>query len=213
MSEYFDYYIGYKQNDKIYPLGPYNAKGELLPAYEHSSSFGYGLPELIDNVLLRENASDSLIEEEIIGNYGNLRDENDTHENGLYWTYADDLFEMCNHGDYIKSGYFLLDDIRIYKQNGNSTQDVDIFYDKLDSDEYAMRLQNELIFGPPLHKKDECNNDITDHSIRDYGYFAYADYYSKEYIFSKINAIIEVLIGDFYTIPEDAKLVVIMTRG
>ena len=120
---------------------------------------------------------------------------------------------MCNHGDYIKSGYFLLDDIKIYKQNGNSTQDVDIFYDKLDSDEYAMRLQNELIFGPPLHKKDECNNDITDHSIRDYGYFAYADYYSKEYIFSKINAIIEVLVGDFYTIPEDAKLVVIMTRG
>ena len=171
------------------------------------------MPELIDNVLLRENASDSLIEEEIIGNYGNLRDENDTHENGLYWTYADDLFEMCNHGDYIKSGYFLLDDIRIYKQNGNSTRDVDIFYDKLDSDEYAMRLQNELIFGPPLHKKDECNNDITDHSIRDYGYFAYADYYSKEYIFSKINAIIEVLVGDFYTIPEDAKLVVIMTRG
>ena len=38
MSYYYNYYIGYKKDNKIYPLGPYDCNGNLKPVISKSSS-------------------------------------------------------------------------------------------------------------------------------------------------------------------------------
>ena len=45
MSYYYNYYVGYKKDGKIYPWGPYNANGKLEPMVSRSRSFASDLHE------------------------------------------------------------------------------------------------------------------------------------------------------------------------
>ena len=68
MSYYYNYYIGYMSNDKIYPLGPYSATGKLRPAVCKSSSFASDLHD--DLYYVQDNMiSDELRKELSYKNY------------------------------------------------------------------------------------------------------------------------------------------------
>lgn len=164
MSWYASYYIGERKKDgKIYPLKNFDETGNFYPVFTRSRSFASDLYE--DMAPLRqEDMSDEL-------------KKWFSSEDGADYRIINE--RDLGSDDYIKRGYYLIDDVKEYL-NGNP-DDFDGFYRKLDPITYAERFRNEQVFGAPQHEEDEFGNDVTPPPISDYMYFTYADIYSREY--------------------------------
>lgn len=196
MSYYYNYYIGYKTPDnKIYPIGPFDAKGNIHSALTRSRSFASNLHDEFYYI------NEKSITNELIDALGYAWEgEEKKFEHGKFLP----LSELPN-GSFIKDGYFLIEDVMHYNETGEAD-----FYDCIPKEVYAAKLQNEITLGPPLPETDEFDQNVTPKSCRDYMYFAYPDTESKEYEACVIRLAAEVF---EFAIPKDATMVIIETEG
>lgn len=206
MSYYYDYYIGYRKKgedeDIVYPLGPYDYQGKLKSVLCKSRSFASDLHEDFTRI------SNDKVTKELL----NALEWEDTKGAIIKYLSVKDL----GSSDFIKTGYFLIKDIETYYKYKDecSIGDLDIFYDKLTPELYALKMQNELAFNvqeAPITKDDE-GYEVETHLCRDYAFFSYPDYSSKEYeIFVIKNALSVYDTYDYKT--EDIEFVIIETEG
>ena len=199
MSYYYSYYVGYEHEGKIYPLGPYDCFGVLRPAVERSRSFASDLHELFSDVK-EENISEELRKEFEWEDWDGKKRFN---------------VKVCRIEDlptdsFIKSGYFLIEDVKSYEM-GN-TGAWEIFYDRLSPQVYVAMLMNEMCLGKPEPVKDDFEEEYQPKSASDYMFFAYPDYYSKEYEASLIISVADGL-ESYGKMPQGAKLVALETEG
>ena len=169
MSYYYSYYIGYKKDGKIYPWGPYNAKGKLEPVISRSRSFASSLYENFH--LVREKQ----VSEELRKEFEYEDDWTETKQIDVKYLLEKEL----PTGSYIKTGYFLIKDVEAYK---NNKYNFEGFFDVVSPEIYAAKLQHEMIFGKNQPKVDvEEGYEYTEPNASDYMYYAYPDYNTEEY--------------------------------
>lgn len=199
MSYYYNYYIGYKHDGKIYPLGPYDGNGRLQMVVSKSRSFASDLHEEF-----------WFVKEDMVSD--ELRKEFE-HENWKGEKSVDVKYCPINDlpdGSFIKKGYFLISDVIRYEE---SDEHEDLFYEKLTPVAYAAKSHNELIFGKPQPEKDIEGNEFEVHSASDYMYYAYPDYNSKEFEAFMIKQVAYSL-GEYNrSLPEGYELVALETEG
>ena len=196
MSWYYNYYLGYKGKDGLYyPAGPYDKDGNLICVLLRSQSFASDLHN--DFIMLPSDMMSPELREEF-----SFKD----CDSIIYDTVKYLKFSDLPKGSFIKTGYFLCDDVVQYEKD---PYDFDGFYDALSSTVYAEKLKNEAILGPPPKMTDEEGFDITDHSCRDYMYYAYPDYQSREYEAHMIRLALD-MVSDF---SKSGDYVVLMTEG
>ena len=198
MSYYYDYYVGYKKDGKIYPLGPYDSMGKLRPALSRSRSFASDLYNEFYPIKEAE------ISDELRARFESEDWNGKLKLNATYLTESD-LSEL--NSNYIKSGYFLISDVESYEKDGYTW---DIFYDKITPQVYAAKLQHELTFGKNQPQKDIEGNEYTEPNASDYMYYAYPDFNSKEYEVSVLKSMIEIL--RTYELKVD-EYVIILSEG
>ena len=169
MSYYYSYYIGYKKDGKIYPWGPYNAKGKLEPVISRSRSFASSLYENFH--LVREKQ----VSEELRKEFEYEDDWTETKQIDVKYLLEKEL----PTGSYIKTGYFLIKDVEAYK---NNKYNFEGFFDVISPEIYAAKLQHEMVFGKNQPKVDiEEGYEYTEPNASDYMYYAYPDYNTEEY--------------------------------
>lgn len=199
MSYYYNYYAGYEHDNKIYPLGPYNASGRIKPIISKSRSFASELHQ----------------------SFRPIREEEITDELRKDFECEDWDGKRCvpvkvlpvrdlPKTDFVKTGYFLIKDVEAYEKDEDG--DFEGFWDRLSPQVYAAKLEKELKFGQNKPQKDECGNEYTEHNASEYMFYAYPDYDCEEYesfmILSGIN-----MLNDYQGVPEGAKLIVLETEG
>jgi len=192
MSWYYNYYIGCEKEGKLYPVGPYDANGNLHAVLERSKSFASDLHEEFRNIP-KEMMSEELKKEFQVG------------EDGYGYLSYLPISELPS-SDFIKRGYFLIEDVQRY-QSG----DDDVFYDSLSPEVYAARLLSETRLGPPRAQLDEAGEEYVPHSVADYMYFAYPDEFCPEYEAHVIKCALAPY--EYSKIMENAKPVVILSQG
>ena len=200
MSYYYNYTIGYMHEDKIYPLGPYNSFGKLKDVISKSRSFASDLHYSFWHIP-EEMISDELRKE---FEYEDWKGEKQIEVKYLPVT-------ELPEGSFIKTGYFLIEDVEQYEQEHGDS--YDLFYDHLSPTVYAAKAQNEARFGSPEKQVDEEGGDITPHSASEYMYYAYPDFNSKEYEAFQLRAAAEMLKEYGRPMPDGAVLVVLETEG
>lgn len=200
MSYYYQYYIGYEDLSSgiIYPYGPYNCKGELKPVVEKSRSFASDLHN--DFVYVPDACISTELREKF------------EYENYLGVKQVDVKylrFEDLPNEDYIKKGYFLIDDVQAWEQGGDDS----LFYSMITPQIYAEKMRNELTFGKNQPKKDENGEEYTEPNASDYMYYAAYDPTSKEYEVFLIKEAVSML-WDYDFFKDDNKRIVILeTEG
>lgn len=198
MSWYVNYYLGIMDLEgKIRPLGPFNSDGELCCIRSTSRSFTTELHERF-NIIQAQQYTDELRKH---FKYDTAEDS----ETSRFFGYLE--IDKLPKGSYIKRGYFLLEQVNEYLE----TEDSD-FWNVLTPQQYALKLDNELKFGPPKPKKDEYGEEITEHSCADYTYFAYPEYQSEEYESELLRTVAYILKDDYY-LKKGEKIVAIKTEG
>ena len=199
MSYYYNYYIGYEHDGKIYPLGPYDCNNKIRDAISKSRSFASNLHD--DFCSVPEN----MISDELRKEF-EYEDWNGNKTVDVKYLPISELPE----GSFIKRGYFLISDVKAYEENDDT---FDLFYENLNPTLYAAKLQNELTFGKPGPKKDCEGEEYTEPSASDFMYYAYPDYNCKEYEAHIIRTFANSL-GDYNSsLPKGYKLVVLETEG
>ena len=204
MSWYYSYYAGFKnKNNMLYPLGMVDYKRQMHPIISKSRSFASDLHEEFWRI---DNEGITLSDEFIKA----IRSEFDYMEDEEFdTTYVSYLPLKDLHYKRIeKRGYFLIEDINRYLKDGYIE---DGFYDYLTPEVYAMKMENELKFGPPQPTKDCEGYEYTPRSAREYSYFVYIDPNSVEY---ETNQLLDAMeIYEFTKIPEDAEKVFVLIEG
>ena len=205
MSWYTSFYIGIQNKDgKIKPLGPYDNEGKLKCVRETSRSF---TTDLKDDFYPIE---DNMITEELKKEFEWLFQDED-YGCRQYFGYLP--LKNLPSSDYIKSGYFLLEDINDYlAYKEGKLDDYDGFYEYLSSAQYAIKLENELKFGKPESKKDCEGYEITQHSCSEYAYFAYPDYESVQYEATLLRTVAYML-RETWDLADGEQIVIIKTEG
>ena len=191
MSWYYSYYIGRKNNEKTDVIGVFDNNGKVHSALERSRSFASSLHELFE----RYHGEDYKELEEKLGGYISILPYKDLPK-----------------GSFVKSGYFLIEDVEKYLKDEDTW---DIFYDHISPQVYAEKLKTECLLGRPSHVKlgkegVELETEEDTRSCRDYMYFAYPDYSSKEYEAFIIREVVEML--EPYNFEKD-DVVIILSEG
>ena len=200
MSYYYNYYIGYMSEEKVYPLGPYNCKGKLKDVISRSASFASDLHE--DFFYLKDDMISDELRKEF--SYTNWNDEV-VMQKVKYLP-----VEALPKGSAIKRGYFLIEDVKNYEDDPDS---FDGFYDYLNPTVYSAMANNEVRFGKPEPVKDSCGEEYYPKSASDYMYYAYEDWHSKEYE-ADILRTVAYMLGEYdYDLPKGYKLVILETEG
>ena len=200
MSYYYTYYLGYKHNGKIYPLGPYDCFGKLRDVINRSRSFASDLHERF-SIVKEEEISDELRKE---FEYTDWNGEKNIELRKL-------ALDALPSGEYIRKGYALIEDVKEYEEA--ETGDTDgLFCDFLTPTVYAAMAINEKTFGKPPEREDCEGNKYIPNSASDYMYYAYPDYRSESYeafILRTAAASYE------YTdeMPDDAEIVILLSEG
>jgi len=198
MSYYYDYYIGYKSGDKMYPFGPYNSLGELKAVISRSRRFASDL----------HNEFYPIDDNEVSDELREVFEYEDWNGNRVVNVKVLAIDELPK-GSYIKKGYFLNEDVQRYEDLGI---DFDGFYDSVSPVIYASMAQNEARFGKPDRRKNDYDEWYYPHSASDYMYYAYPDYESKEYEAEVIRTVAYML-NDYTELPKDARLFALETEG
>ena len=199
MSYYYDYYIGYidKKDNKIYPYGPYTRedKKDLASVISYSRSFNYDFSELFYEI------PEDMYSDELMAS----NDFKDIYEEKYCVNPKYCKVSELPEGDYIKTGYFLIEDVMKYLED----RDSDVFYNKLDPITYNGMVASELQFGRPGKKLDDYGDEYIPHSAGDYMYFAYPDYNCVEYRAFMIRIILSSMSG----YDNSKEFVIIETEG
>ena len=200
MSYYFNYYVGVIDKEgKIKPYGPYDANGKLHPILCRSRSFASHLYDDF-NKIKDEQITDELRKE---FEYEDYRGEKTCEVKYL------PVKELPN-GSYIKSGYFLIDDIKEW-ENSEDIIDFEGFYNMISPTIYAEKLRYEMQFGKNIPYENEDGIEVCDYNASDYMFYSIPDYSSKEYEADIIRQVCYML--DEYELPKEYKLVVLETEG
>lgn len=200
MSYYYEYYVGYEdtQTGIIYPYGPYTSEGKLKPIVEKSRSFASDLHNSfsrIDNGYISKELRKEF-------EYEDWQGEKQIDVKYLY-------FEDLPNSDYIKKGYFLIEDVQAYEQGGCD----DLFYHIISPIVYAEKMRNELTFGKNQPKKDIEGEEYTEPNASDYMYYAVPDYNCKEYEISQIKEAINMLYDYDFFEDNNKRIVILETEG
>ena len=198
MSYYYQYYIGYMENGKIYPYGPYTSERKLKPIVEKSRSFASDLHEYFVNV------AEVQISEELRNEFG-YKDWQGIESVSVKYL----LYENLPNGDYIVKGYFPIDDVQAWEQG----DDDSLFYNVINPIVYAAMAKNEIIFGKNQPKKDAEGNEYTKPNASEYMYYAAPQYNSKEYEAFQIRAVINMLYDYDFFADDTKKIVILETEG
>lgn len=199
MSYYYNYYIGYKKDNKIYPLGPYDCNGNLKPVISKSSSYASDLHKYFHDIEEQEASNPLKFEFEFTGC---------NNEKILNVQYL--LENELPSKDFIKKGYFLIDDIKYLSHFTDYIYDFEGFYNMITPEVYAAKLQHEITFGKNLPKKDIEDYEYSEPNASDYMYYAYPDFNSKEYESYMLSESIEMLRN--YS-DNDIQYVILKTEG
>lgn len=201
MSYFYSYYIGYKKDGKIYPWGPYDASGKLHCVYYRSRSFTSDF-HLDFHPVNDEEISDELRKE------FEYEDWNGNKVVNVKYLPTSELPD----DNYIKDGYYLINDVQAYQNNREEYDNFDGFYDRITPDVYAAKVHNELTFGKNQPKKDAEGEEYTEPNASDYMYHAFPDYYSREYESFMLRLMLSSL--DEYEFAKDIDgYVILMTEG
>lgn len=203
MSWYTNFYITYQTSDgKIYPYGPFDYKGDYKCVHYTSRSFTTDLKEWFEPIT-RDQLSQELID--VIFNIEIPEDYELLPYMGIC------PLDALPKGDFIRKGYFLIEDIENYLKDEDRE---DLFYDYLEPTSYALKMENELKFGKPTEKIDDWGNEYIPKSCADYAYFCFPDYSTKEWEVFCIKRIVYAIYDEYLNnIPEDARIVVFKTEG
>ena len=214
MSEYINYYIC-KQNKNtklIYPLGPFDDKGEFKCVIWKSRSFYTDLvdlfvpipKELLTNELTKKLYKLSL--KEYFDGKDDIFDENDYYK--MHYCQLDRLAST----NFIRSGYFLIDDIKQYEKTQEDGYEFDGFYECLSPQLYCELLKSENTSKLKRKaKKDIEGNEFDIYYASDYAFYMYPDYHSKEYEAFILNEVADILMPSYERDVYD--VVVVFTRG
>lgn len=197
MSYYYNYYIGYKSNGKIYPLGPYDSFGKLKTVVSKSTSFASDLHRGFYPVSYEE-FSDELQKEFSYKTYKGLEIQRVKYL---------PINELPKNG-FIKRGYFLMEDVQRYEESGD---EFDLFYDYMSPPVYVALLEHEAKLGRLERYKNDFDEWVYPKSASDYMYYAYIDRYSKEFEAYLIWHMSEELWSS--DLPKDAVMVALETEG
>ncbi len=168
MSWYYNYRLGYMKDGKIYPLAPFDAAGKWHDVFYRSRSFTSDLHEKFWPI------KEEMVTDEFKKGFPWYEEASESEKGLVTYLPLKDL----PTGSYIKSGYFLLEDIKAYEEYHGTD---DIFYDSLTEKEYLRLMKNELLFGKPQEKEDDFGETYTPKSCADYAFYAYPDYFCEEY--------------------------------
>ena len=199
MSYYYNYCLGYLKNGKVYPLGPFDAKGKIYYVLSRSRSFASNLHE--DFYDLPKN----MYSNELKKTFQYETWDGETEVNDLRYIQISELGST----NFIKTGYFLISDVEKYEKNDGD--DYDLFWDNLSPAIYAAKLENELKFGAPKEQTDDYGEKYTPHSVADYMFYVYPDYNCREYETFLIKKQVEIY--EVATLLEGAEVVVLLTEG
>lgn len=209
MSYYYCYRLGYKKDEKLYPLFPFSADGRWKDAICHSRSYDTKLHEDFNSTSV-EMLSDEM-KQMICKDYldPDVSNEDRIKEVVPYIKWLP-LKELPK-GDYIKRGYFLISDVETYERRMEQDGwcDADIFYDTLSVTVYNSRLKNAMMLGDDAVKDEEGN--IVEHAVRDYMYYVYPDYNCKEYDAFILRTIAESC--EYFDYKNGGEIVVIDWEG
>jgi hypothetical protein len=174
MSTYYNYYIGYIHENKIYPLGPYTKYNELCSILESSRSAGSDLPQMFAPIEF--NMMSKAFKETF-----NVNDEDEKDS----WIYNFLPIDWLPKETYWIRGYCLIDDVMNYihaKENGDDVSFIeeDLICNCLNPIEYAEKMRNQF-----MANNDENNgfawDEDKDYSAKDYMFFSFPHTHSKEY--------------------------------
>lgn len=180
MSWNYSYTLGVKTNDdKIYPIGPFDADGKIVDVINNSGSFE---PEELHERFYPINKNNVTPEFEKTYSYESDGEKHIDLDSFSYIPLAD-----LPQGDGLKFGYFLIEDVDRYEKNHDDLYDFDGFYDWLEPKVYYAKAFNEITYGAPQKQKDEEGNDITPHSAGDYMPYAFIDDSSAAYMAEKLR--------------------------
>ena len=200
MSYYFNYSLGYKLNDKFYPLGPCDANGKFYSILEQSASFACHLHEDMLPIYKTQ------VTDELKKAFGSWTESMFVDKPTTDMKYM--LVKDLPAGDPVRKGYFLIEDVKRYEADGDTW---DLFYDSLTPQVYAEKLKNEIMFGRGPAKFDSEGEEITEHSASEYMYYAFVDKTTDEYAAFVLRRFVDVY--EFDVIPEDAEFVILETEG
>lgn len=203
MSYYYNYYLGYRNNEtkKFYVLGLFDNNEHLYSIISKSRSFASNLHEMFIPVKT-EDFSESIYK---YFSYKNVY--NDIVPPQIKWFFVKDL----PSDSFIKTGYFLIDEVEQYERNKDGDEFwFEGFSHSLSPQVYAAKLQNEIICGKNSPKKDVEGNEYIVPNASDYMYYAFPDYNSKEYESHILRKVAEAY--DF-VISENCEMVILETEG
>jgi len=208
MSWFYDYYLGYEKDGKIYPLGPYDSHGKLHRVLSKSRSFASHLYKQF--VEMSDDEASEELKKQFTYQFGE-----DAHPPKLEVL----PLQHLPAGDYIKRGYFLIQDVEQYLAYKDAE---DLFYDNLSPEVFAARLLMEKDrHSAPVGVVQSSNDDdeyegdeyesTVPHPVTDYMYFAYPDYASEEYEAFLIREYASAF--EYSECLEGAEIVVILDQG
>ena len=140
MSYYYNYYLGYVKDGRVFPLGPFDYSGKFKALLSRSRSFASDLHDRFFRI------KDEMISDELRHEFEYKDYKGEIQMQNIHTLMLDELPQ----GSYIKSGYFLIEDVERYMHTG----DPDSFYDRKEPAVFAAILQNEAVLGAPPTKYD-----------------------------------------------------------
>ena len=199
MSYFYNYYVGYEYEGKIYPFGPYNAINKRIrPVISRSSSFASNLHRRFWDI------KEEQISEELRKEF----EWNDSFHKTPQFDVKYLPIDLMPDGSLIRCGYFLIDEVRQYEKDG----DYEGFSECLTPTVYAAKLENQVKFGRSPEKEDCEGYRYKEPDASDYMYYAYEDCSTEEWESSQILLVAEML-NDYSSLPKGAKIVILEDEG
>ena len=200
MSYYYNYYLAFKDKDSglIKPFAPYTIEGKLKPILEKSRSFASNLHQ--DFYIMSEKDISDEIRKEF--EYEDWQGEK-VMPQIKYLPY-----EELPETNYIKKGYFLIEDIKSWEEEGDDT----LFYHMITPEAYARKLEHELVFGRNKSIKDYEGYEYIEANASDYSWYCAIDYNSKEFESWLIHLAVDMLY-DYEFFDSNKEIIIIETEG
>ena len=179
MSYYYNFYPAIKRADG--KVDVYCDKKIVLDWYSRSffnAEMLYDFPYLKE-----ENMTDALKKQFTFKNWENKEEISDLRimsKTGIYGLKS----------NFVKTGYYLIEDVKRYQQDPDSLWNLEVFYDHISPEVYAALLTSRP---HGIMKKDCEGTEYLDHGADDYMFFAYPDYTSDEYKAFKWRILYEML--------------------
>ena len=198
MSYYYNFYPAIKRADGKIDI--FNEKKITLDWYSRSffnSDFLYKF-----DFLSEDQMTDALKEQFTYTDWNNEKRISE-----LKIITKDQLMSL--NDNFVKTGYFLIDDVKTYQQSPDDLYNLDIFYDHISPEIYAALLTSR----PHSIIRQDCEGtDYVEHGAEDYMFFAYPDYTSDEYKAHKLK-IVYSMIEDNVKLADNEEIVILEDEG